>query len=252
MKLIIFLILVGLFLYWRRNRGRSHGVYFLRLQELLHKRGVSHPRLIIDLDRLDNNIARAKEHVGDTSKVRVVAKSLPCFELLQYIQEQLQTNRLMVFHQPFLVQQMERFPKANFLIGKPLPVAAVRKTLELSEQYMQWGSERVQWLVDSVPRVEQYQRLAQEKQLKLRITIELDIGLHRGGVETLETARSILLVIAEHSQSLTFSGFMGYEPHIGKIPDLLKSQREPARLSALNKYQAFVDLVRNEFPSSVA
>ncbi len=249
MKLLILIIIIGVVIHWRRDKGKPHSPYFLRLQELLQKNQVSHPRLVIDLDRLDLNINRVKQHVGDTSCIRIVAKSLPCFQLLQYLQEQLNTNRLMVFHQPFLVQQLARFPEADILIGKPLPVAAVRKTLELSPQYMKWGSERLKWLVDSVHRLEQYLELAREKQIQLRVSCEIDIGLHRGGLESCEDLRQMLQLISDHEENLAFTGFVGYEPHIGKIPGVLKFQRAPVRDQALSQYQSFVELVREEFPA---
>ncbi|MCL6269165.1 alanine racemase [Sansalvadorimonas sp. 2012CJ34-2] len=249
MKLFLFMVLIGIILYWRHDKGSIHSLYFMRLQEQLQKYGVSHPRLVLDLDSLDHNIERVSEHFGDTSEVRIVAKSLPCFELIEYLQEKLQTNRLMVFHQPFLVQQLERFPHADILIGKPFPISALRKTLEHSEQMSVAAVERVKWLVDNIDRLKQYRKLAIEKQVTLKVAVELDVGLHRGGVEKTDELRVMLKQISEDDEHFQFSGFVGYEPHIGKIPELLKGQREPARVSALRQYQEFVDVVKNEFPS---
>lgn len=249
MKMLIIIFAIGALIYWRRDKGEPHSLYFLQMQELLQNNQISCPRLVIDLDRLDHNIARVKLHAGDTSRIRIVAKSLPCFQLLNYLQEQLQTNRLMVFHQPFLIQQLAWFPGADMLIGKPMPVSAVRKTLELSPLYMKWGSERVKWLVDSVYRLEQYLELAREKQVQLQVSCEIDVGLHRGGLDTSEELRQILQLITSDREHLTFSGFIGYEPHIGKIPELLRVLRQPAREKSLRQYQHFVELVRNEFPS---
>jgi hypothetical protein len=36
------------------------------------------------------------------------------------------TEALMVFHQPFLNAVAERFPEADVLLGKPMPLAAAR------------------------------------------------------------------------------------------------------------------------------
>ena len=250
MKLLLILTVVAVgFIYWRKDRGQPHASYFQQLQALLKKHGVCHPRLVIDLDRMDANIEQVRRTVGDTSTIRLVAKSLPSFELLEYLQKQLGTSRVMVFHQPFLSQMLDRFPAADFLIGKPFPVAGVRKLLDESEGKAQDASRRVKWLVDSQTRLEQYLALATEKQLILNIAVELDVGLHRGGVGSCAEFRGMAQLIADNPEYLKFSGFMGYEPHLSKLTGLLLSKRETAREKILQRYQTFVDVVRDHFPS---
>ena len=81
------------------------------------------PRLVIDLDRLDQNLERLLD-LHAPEDVRIVAKSLPAPELLNYLFRKIGYERLMVFHLPFLLQIVERFPASDVLMGKPLPVAA--------------------------------------------------------------------------------------------------------------------------------
>ncbi|WP_281645164.1 alanine racemase [Parendozoicomonas sp. Alg238-R29] len=253
MKLLLLLALLAAFFYWRRDRGRPHTLYFQKLQKLLKDYGVSHPRMVIDLDRMDANIAEVKKAIGDTSQLRIPAKSLPSFELLDYLQKELGTNRLMVFHQPFLDQLLDRFPDADYLVGKPFPVGAVRKVFaESSEEKAQRASVQVQWLVDSYPRLEQYLELAIEQQKTLKLAVEIDIGLHRGGVAGVDSFKKILRLISENKDHLSFSGLMGYEPHVSKLSGLLASKRMAARSQVLSNYQQFVDTVKNDFPDLYA
>ena len=45
--------------------------------------------IVIDRDRLDTNIAALKAMLPDGMAYRIVAKSLPCAELLEYVATQL-------------------------------------------------------------------------------------------------------------------------------------------------------------------
>jgi len=56
--------------------------------------------------------------------------------------------------------------------------------------------------------------------MPMRINLEIDVGLHRGGLNSNETLAEVLGVI-EADPLLTFSGFMGYEPHVVKIPGII-------------------------------
>ncbi|MEM6726480.1 MAG: DSD1 family PLP-dependent enzyme, partial [Bacteroidota bacterium] len=81
------------------------------------------PRLLIDLDSLDANIATFKKQQPGGMDFRIVVKSLPSFRLIQYIMEQADTKKLMVFHQPFLSQLASQLDEqADILLGKPMPI----------------------------------------------------------------------------------------------------------------------------------
>src|SRR5688572_3102714 len=87
-----------------RDVGAPYNAYFRRLNESLKKEGPFRPALIVDLDKLDKNIEALRQIVPDRMGYRVVAKSLPCPELLRYVMRKTGTRRMMVFHQPFLNQ----------------------------------------------------------------------------------------------------------------------------------------------------
>ena len=103
-----------------------HDAYFAQLQAALLEEGELRPRLIVDLDRLDHNIDQAVAFAARAGKaLRLVEKSLPSFELLDYIARRAGTRRLMSFHQPFLTLDAQHWPDADILLGKPMPVALV-------------------------------------------------------------------------------------------------------------------------------
>lgn len=231
------------------DRGAPHDPYFAALNEELKRRGPMRPCLIIDLDRLDHNLQRVTESIVRGGKqFRIVEKSLPSPKLLNYLMSKSGTRRLMSFHQPFLNQDAQRFPDADILLGKPLPV---RSAALFYQQHA--GSfdpaRQLQWLLDTPARLQQYLQLAQGLGTQLRINIELDVGLHRGGVADDENLHAMLALIAAHPQQLEFAGFMGYDPFVGMgVPRILATP-ETLLAKVMAIYQQRVDLVRGHYPA---
>ena len=56
-------------------------------------------------------------------------KSLPSLPLLQETMTESGSDRLMLFHQPFINQVAANVPDADILLGKPLPVTAAATSL---------------------------------------------------------------------------------------------------------------------------
>jgi D-serine deaminase-like pyridoxal phosphate-dependent protein len=71
------------------------------------------------------------------------------------------------------------------------------------------ADRQLQWLIDTPKRLEEYRQLAERLQRRMRINIEIDVGLHRGGVQDTATLERILAAIAAHPARLEFAGFMG-------------------------------------------
>ena len=230
----------------------THDAYFSRLQAALQAEGELLPRLIVDLDRLDHNIDQAVAFAARTGKaLRLVEKSLPSFELLDYIARRAGTRRLMSFHQPFLTLDAQHWPDADILLGKPMPAALAERFY----QSLTGGFEpqrQLQWLIDSPERLQQYLVLAQQRGIRLNVNLELDVGLHRGGIPQGEAGtrmlRELLWTLVQHPQHLRFTGFMGYEPHVAMLPRLFGT---PERLlaQAMATYQARVEQVQREAPA---
>lgn len=221
-------------------------MYFQNLSHALQQAGCCAPTLVIDKERLDRNIDQLINVLNRGFDYRIVAKSLPSVPLLQYIMRRTGTHRLMSFHLPFLMHLVEHLPAADILLGKPMPVAAARR-------FYQWHAAQtanvcfspemqLQWLIDNNDRLRQYELLAQGLNTRMRISLEIDIGLHRGGFKPDEDFVQALKIISA-SPWLSLSGLMGYEAHISKIPGILGGH-EKAFAESQHTYSQFVDLIK--------
>ncbi len=232
----------GAALLWRpRDEGGPHDSYFSALNDLLKREGPGRPVMVIDTDRMDHNIDALARSVGPDKTYRVVVKSLPSVPLLESVMTRARTNALMVFHQPFLNAVAERFPLADALLGKPMPVAAARTFYRKLGGSAYDAAGQVQWLIDSHQRLLQYQSLARELGVRMRINVEIDVGLHRGGLPEPGALLPLLETMASDPEHLSLSGFMGYEPHLTGMQAALD---DPPVREVLSIYRGFLDGAR--------
>lgn len=232
--------LTGVALLRPRKNGAPHSDYFRTLSAALATAGLARPALVIDKALLHENIAEMQAHLRPGMGYRIVAKSIPSLALIKEVREQTGTNRLMVFHQPFLNLVATEMPDADILLGKPMPVAAMRR---FHEKYTPSGFDpatQIQWLIDTPERLTQYGAAAGDMNLHLRVNIEIDVGLHRGGVRDQATFLAMLQTIAA-DERLTFSGVMGYDPHLASVPGLLGWQRS-AIATSRDIYRGFAEI----------
>ena len=222
------------------DKGRNHQPYFDDVSAALDHAGASGPTLVIDRRVLEANIATLQSHIRDRFAYRIVAKSLPSLPLLELVMQQSGSNRLMLFHQPFINQVAAQSPRADILLGKPMPVAAAHNFYRSFAGGSFNPERQLRWLIDTPQRLAQYEALATGLGESMQVCIELDVGLHRGGVNNDEQLLQMLESLTQ-STHLHFCGFMGYEPHIVKIPvgDTLTY-----RDLAVSRYQHFLTLAR--------
>lgn len=227
----------------------GHSDYFRALSRALDASGLATPTLVIDQQRLDHNIQVLLQHLGHDFDYRIVVKSLPSVPLLEHVMAKTGTRRLMLFHQPFLNQIASSIPDADILLGKPLPVAAAARFYDRhqADQNDFQPRQQLQWLIDSPRRLAQYEQLARQRSEPMRVNLELDIGLHRGGFNDDQLLSRALLDI-EQSRWLSFSGFMGYEPHIVKAP----GPTDWLWQKAMARYNRYVSLARNTLGRDLA
>lgn len=210
---------------------------FAAMQKALAKAGLAEPVLLLDRPRLDRNIQELKRLLPRGMGFRIVAKSLPCGPLLQRIASRAKTDRLMSFNCEMAAQMLQLMPTADQLMGKPVPVAAAASFFDtLSAAAGKRAAQRIQWLVDTPQRVAQFAELADKLRLNLRVSLEIDVGLHRGGMVAGEELQQALALV-QASDRLALSGLMGYEPHLSKIPKLAGWRRR-AQLGAVSQYRA--------------
>ncbi|GAA5133299.1 alanine racemase [Alloalcanivorax gelatiniphagus] len=246
MKRRTFLIALGgglALAWWLKpgDRGAPHPPYFQALNDLFRQHGPGRPVLLIDRQRLAANCQRLTALLPPGRDYRIVAKSLPSVPLIREVMAQTGTRRVMVFHQPFITALATAEPGCDLLLGKPMPVnAAERFYEELPAQAAFDPDQQLQWLIDSEARLREYLALAEKRQRRLLINIELDVGLHRGGLATPEQLDPLLALIEAHPERLGFSGFMGYDAHVGKLPAVVESRQDSLRKSQA-VYQSFID-----------
>ncbi len=212
--------------------------YFGKLQAALADAGHSQPVVVIDKSRLDQNLRTLLSSAPGHMQIRVVAKSLPSLDLLRYVTDRIGTNRLMTFNLPMLKTLTEH--GYSQLLGKPFPVQSASHFYAEAERH---SDPDVQWLIDTEERLSQYEDLARTLERVLRISLELDIGLHRGGFAADDSLKRSLRLI-DSSAHLQLAGFMGYEAHLAKFPSRA-GIRDRAFDSAVDAYAAALSLAKN-------
>lgn len=187
------------------------------------------PSLVIDLDVLDRNIKSFQSIASSEVGWRLVTKSLPSVGLLSYISQRLTLSGYMSFSPGMLACLLDDLPEGDHLLGKPFPVSACQRVLDMRAN----AAKRVIWLIDTEARLEEYAALARQREIQLRIALEVDVGLHRGGLGS-EQLDGICSRIASEP-ALRLDGIMGYEAHLPKIPGPLRRSAERATDKALFK-----------------
>jgi len=196
------------------DHGADHDAYFAGLQRALAQAAIAQPVLVVDAARLDANIARLRAAVGMAHlPLRVVVKSLPCPTLLDRVAKGLGTNRFMVFNGAMLTAMLALHPAGDYLIGKPLPAPLV------AQIYASQGAAalgHVQWLVDTPERIAAYAAIARANATRMKLSFEIDVGLHRGGfADAAALAEGLKAALA--AGCFDVAGLMGYDAHVAKL-----------------------------------
>jgi D-serine deaminase-like pyridoxal phosphate-dependent protein len=218
-----------------RDQGAPHDPYFAQLNALLRDSGPGHPAMVLDLDRINQNIASITDTIADGKTYRIVVKSLPSLPLLEHVMRQARTRALMVFHQPFLSAVAQALPDSDVLMGKPMPVSAVRTFYRRLPGNGFDPARQLQWLIDTPERLAQYLAFARGAGIRLQVSLELDVGLHRGGFNDIEASAAAVRSILANPEHLSLAGYMGYEPHLTGVAD---SFEHPAMQAVMQTYEA--------------
>jgi D-serine deaminase-like pyridoxal phosphate-dependent protein len=231
-------------------KKESNKDYFEQLNSTLKNHVRAIPFLLVDLDRVDKNIELFKTDLKSDAHLRIVVKSLPSPNLLNYVADKMSTNRFMVFHQPFLSHLSTVLDRnADILLGKPMPIKTAAfffKSFSKSENDFNPYTQ-IQWLIDTKKRALEYLKLAEDLDQPLRLNLEIDVGLHRGGFQTLGEVLEVLELIKVKGRKIEFSGFMGYDPHVVKVPKIIRSQKKSLNASN-NFYNDCKKMVQEQFP----
>lgn len=228
------------------DHGAPYEPYFATLNQALKAAGIGTPTMVIDRARLHANAARVQAHVHGKLNLRLVNKSLACLPLLDELSKLTGTQRQMVFSLPYLQLITQQRPHSEVLLGKPLPVAAAARFYAQAPQPAASSgfdaSRQLQWLIDTPERLRQYRDLARAHKQPMLVNIEIDVGLHRGGVPDLDVMKTMVQLIAEEPL-LRWSGLMGYDAHTEKIPEI-GGLREQSRTRSKQTYQRMLDFMQ--------
>ncbi|KAB0611879.1 alanine racemase [Castellaniella defragrans] len=230
-----------------RDRGLAHDPYFSRLTDALRQAGIAVPTLIIDRERMLENAGRLRSDLRGRLDLRLVAKSLPSLPLLQDLAHATGSQGLMSFSLPHLQHLAAHLPDERQLLGKPLPADAAARFLR-EARARDRRPPRVQWLIDTPERLLQYRALSQGLDLPLDINLEIDVGLHRGGIDDPRGLQRIIDILRD-SPRLRWSGLMGYDAHVAKLPDVA-GLRAQADRHAKQRYADFLDRMLRAFPAT--
>jgi D-serine deaminase-like pyridoxal phosphate-dependent protein len=225
----------GLFALRPAEGGGMHDPYFTGLSAALKRAGLMHPVLVIDRARLSQNIAAIRSRV-DAGKLplRVVAKSLPSPGLLAAVMAGMSTQRLMVFSAEMLLQLLPFHPDADYLLGKPLPASEFARVLDTASP---GAVARTQWLIDTPERLAAYGEAARARGVTWTASLEIDVGLHRGGFTDPASVKSVAADAANHGARI--AGLMGYDPHVPKVPS-----PDKAFAAAQDVYRAMIGALK--------
>src|SRR5262245_23534089 len=230
------------------------GSYFAQLAQDLTAAGIGSPHILIDLDRLDANADAIVAGAGQ-NRNRLFEKSLPSLHLLSYLSTRTGSNRVMVLHLPFLPVILGGLPMAQVLVGKPQPTAAVNQFFQAFPPG-QWPAlaQRVVFLADTEKRADDLAMLASTLGVTLQAGVEIDVGLHRGGVRKPSGLPAVLAKFAANPQLLSFGGMLGYDAQVANAPAAPGLEEQTAReqwKTATATYREFVDVLETQFPMLV-
>jgi D-serine deaminase-like pyridoxal phosphate-dependent protein len=229
------------------NGGTSAtDAYFAALSRVLRAAGRGQPEMVVDLERVERNLERVSALLGRRA-LRIAVKSLPCPRLVRHLLQRSGSGRLMAFDAGMLRQCLVEFPDTDILLGKPLPAAALQWFYATVEPAAMRSAVAVRWLVDTPGRVRQYEAVAKSLGLTLRVCVELDVGLHRGGVAEQTQLAAVMDAIAASDGRLGLTGFMGYDAHAAKAPWPRTSTTAAGQVR--RRYEEFLRAARDGWPA---
>lgn len=225
------------------NLAYPDASYFQQISADLIAAGIGTPQVFIDMDRLDANIAAISNAIGSqngTSRWRIVEKSLPSLDLLDYVQKKSGSQKFLVLHLPFLQGVLARFPNADVLVGKTHLDVAVRSFLTQSPA----AAKQVTFLADSADRLAKLATIGKDLGIVVKVAVELDVGLRRSGVSDPTQLPDVLNGFLGNNY-VQFAGFLGYDGHVPFAPGATLEAVQSAFTDATAAYQSFVNVLQN-------
>jgi D-serine deaminase-like pyridoxal phosphate-dependent protein len=201
------------------------------------------PALLVDLNNMESNLARMASFLRQTP-----AKLRPHFKnhrIVSLAKRQLEAGAIgmtcaRLSQAEVLIQNGIRSVLiANEIVGE----APIKRFLELSQQADLIAP------VDNEAVVADMARLARDKKTQASVLVDLDVGLKRCGVPTMEAALRLARVVTE--KGLRLRGVMAYEGHLQPI--IPGPEKERAVRSAMQFLTDAKNLMQREgLPAEIA
>ena len=229
------------------------GDYFKQVGADLASAGFGTPQIVIDLDRLEANADSIVGNIGK-DRYRIVEKSLPSLDVLGHVMNRTGTSKFLLLHLPFLPALLVAFPSAQVLVGKNQPINAVTAFFDSlpDAPTRADAASRVTFLVDGPTRLSELVALAKSLALTLQVGVEIDAGLHRGGVRRPSDLPPVLAGFVQNTDTLRFMGLLGYDGHIigsPAGPGLEENGVRAAYKAVESVFQQSVDVIQSQFGS---
>ena len=185
----------------------------------------------IDLDNLEANIQLALK-LAAGKPLRIVTKSIPSVEILRKVMVGTDTKKLLVFGEHIVQTYLDTLPNdTEYLYGHPLSNEQVVRLISHP------NGSKIVFLADSLEVLKNLNDVAILMGHPVRVALDFDIGLHRGGV-TQSELKDCADYLKSHNDNLEFCGFLGYEGQGQVLPmNLLK---EMNFRSSLKLYQEMI------------
>jgi D-serine deaminase-like pyridoxal phosphate-dependent protein len=201
------------------------------------------PALLLDLDAFDYNVSLMARFFADRpTSLRPHAKTHKCPEIAR---RQIEAGAIgitcaKVGEAEVMVEAgIQDILVANQVVGE-------RKIDRLTDLA---SRSQIMVAVDDLDNVQQLSMACTAKDVTLRVLVEVDIGMHRCGVQPGEAALRLAQEVAE-APNLHLAGLLGYEGHLVQIHD--PEERQTRVLEALIPLQETRDLMeRNGLPVEI-
>jgi D-serine deaminase-like pyridoxal phosphate-dependent protein len=201
------------------------------------------PALLLDLDAFEHNVDRMARFFADRpTSLRPHAKTHKCPEIAR---RQMEAGAIGI--------TCAKVGEAEVLVEAGIPDILIANQVvgefKIDRLTDLAGTSRMIVAVDDPANVRQLSAACRAKGVTLRILVEVDVGMHRCGVQPGEPALSLAQEVVG-SPGLSLAGLMGYEGHLVQIHD--PKERESKVLEALVPLQKTRDLLeQNGLPVEI-
>lgn len=192
------------------------------------------PALIIDLDVMESNIARMAAFMAGTSaKIRPHSKTVKT-PVLAHKQIAAGAEGICCAKVGEAEVMVAGGIRDIFITNQVVTRAKIARLMSLAHQ------ADIKVATDTAENVADLARAATLAGVELKVLVEVDVGMHRSGVEAGEPALTLATEI-ERAKGLRFEGLMGYEGQCVFVPDF--ETRETRTRAALQPLAETAELI---------